>query len=399
MKHLPALMVLMFLSFFSDISAQKNHFVYIQTENKQAFYVKLDKKVFSSSASGYLVVPKLINGTYHFAIGFPKNEWPEQLMVCTIDNKDLGYLLKNFGDKGWGLFNLQTMEVVMSGEKSNDHAELKETKTDPFSDMLSTVVNDPTLKNTEPVKEAPVKESATPVEKKEEVKPVVEEVKTPVHVITKEMSTITAEGTEMVYVDAFGELRDTIRIFMEAEKQVTETPEEVKDTVVVKTDSVQKVEEPNEKTVVTEVAVPVQPEVKPVVEEKATPVAENKVERQVQPVPVVNTDTAAVQVSPMINSDCKQMAGEEDFLKLRKKMAAADNEDEMVAVAKKVFKTKCFTTEQVKNLGVLFLKDAGRYAFFDMAYAFVSDSHHFASLESQLTDPYYISRFRVMIRH
>ena len=80
-------------------------------------------------------------------------------------------------------------------------------------------------------------------------------------------------------------------------------------------------------------------------------------------------------------------------------MAAASNEEVMITMAKKMFKSKCFTTEQVKNLGTLFLKDADRYSFFDAAYPFVSDSQNFAILESQLTDGYYINRFKVMIKH
>ena len=46
-----------------------------------------------------------------------------------------------------------------------------------------------------------------------------------------------------------------------------------------------------------------------------------------------------------------------------------------------------------------FLKDIGKYNFFDMAYPFVSDSHNFGNLQGQLSDSYYISRFQVMIRH
>jgi hypothetical protein len=71
----------------------------------------------------------------------------------------------------------------------------------------------------------------------------------------------------------------------------------------------------------------------------------------------------------------------------------------MVVIAKKVFKVKCFTVEQIKNLSVLFLKDAGKYAFFDMTYPYTADSHNFHILQSQLTDAYFISRFQAMIRH
>ena len=97
-------------------------------------------------------------------------------------------------------------------------------------------------------------------------------------------------------------------------------------------------------------------------------------------------------------SDCNSMASETDYLKLRKKMVATDGDDAMLAAAKKVFRTKCFTTEQLKNLGTLFLNDAGRYNFFDAAYLSVSDSGNFSSLEGELKDPYYISRFKAMLR-
>ena len=108
---------------------------------------------------------------------------------------------------------------------------------------------------------------------------------------------------------------------------------------------------------------------------------------------------SAVESSPMINSGCKASATDEDFLKLRKKMAAANTEDAMIAVAQKFLKAKCYTTDQIKNLSVLFLKDAGKYRFFDLAYQFVSDSNNFSTLESQLSEAYYISRFKAMVRH
>ena len=71
----------------------------------------------------------------------------------------------------------------------------------------------------------------------------------------------------------------------------------------------------------------------------------------------------------------------------------------MIAVARKTFKSTCFSTEQIKNLSVLFLKDDGRYKFFDAAYPFVYDTQNFSSLQQLLTDPYFIDRFKAMIRH
>ena len=44
----------------------------------------------------------------------------------------------------------------------------------------------------------------------------------------------------------------------------------------------------------------------------------------------------------MINSDCIANASNDDFLKLRKKMAGAKTDDSMLEIAKKGFKSKCF---------------------------------------------------------
>ena len=110
-------------------------------------------------------------------------------------------------------------------------------------------------------------------------------------------------------------------------------------------------------------------------------------------------ETAAAAPMQMINSDCKTVASEDDFMKTRKKMTAQKSDDDMVNAAKKLFKQKCYSTAQVKNLSVLFLKDEGKYKFFDAIYPFVYDSREFRQLESQLSEEYYISRFRSMIRN
>jgi hypothetical protein len=69
----------------------------------------------------------------------------------------------------------------------------------------------------------------------------------------------------------------------------------------------------------------------------------------------------------------------------------------MVVVAKKAFKSKCYSTSQIKNLSVLFLNDSGRFQFFESAYPFVSDSGNLNGMQAQLTDPYYITRFEALI--
>lgn len=98
------------------------------------------------------------------------------------------------------------------------------------------------------------------------------------------------------------------------------------------------------------------------------------------------------------NSDCKAFADNEDFLRLRKKMASEDSKDAMIKVANKFFRSRCFSTSQIKDLSYLFLTDEGKYMFFDAAYPHTSDSDQFPVLESQLKDKYYQNRFEAMIK-
>jgi hypothetical protein len=134
--------------------------------------------------------------------------------------------------------------------------------------------------------------------------------------------------------------------------------------------------------------------------------------KQDKKIPVIIADTtskAVKNVTPETNEpatnkatkkeNCLAIATENDFLKVRKNMAAVTGDDDMVDAAKKYFKTKCFTTVQVKNLSALFLNDAGKYKFFDAAYNHVLDMENFGSLQSELKDDYYINRFKAMLRN
>ena len=443
MKYLHIEFLFLFLFSIPVAKAQQNHYLYIQTENKQPFYVKLDKKIYSSTASGYIVMPKLKEGKYDLAIGFPKTEFMEQNIACTINDTDLGYLLKNFGNKGWGLFNLQTLNVIMAGNNEKIVSAEVVNKTDAFSTMLSNVVNDSTIRQSEVVKVEikiePVKEdgkiSTDATSEKQspalaDVKPGIDNPKAsqnkkdvsndPVRSelekpevkpgeinianntrsnITRKLLNKNAEGTEMVFIDEAGDLKDTIRVFIPADRKpvarVEEKPKEIENSKEeLKAESIKqenKIKEGDAKVTESYITIKKQEEIKPEVSKgKNEEELKSPLDKAVEPV---------AQKIAMINSDCKGTATDSDFLKLRKKLAAANSDDEMITNAKKMFKVKCFSVEQVKNLSVLFLKDAGKYSFFDMAYPFVSDSNNFSTLQNQLSDSYYISRFQAMIHH
>src|SRR5688572_26972137 len=137
----------LYLLFFSvaglNAQAQSPYFLYIQSEDRQPFYVRLHDKIYSSSASGYLIISKLEEGNYPILLGFPRNIYPEQQFVVRINKKDKGFQLNRTSDKGWQLLNLQNQEVIASTAGSIKNPDLSgERKTDAFSVMLANVVND-----------------------------------------------------------------------------------------------------------------------------------------------------------------------------------------------------------------------------------------------------------------
>lgn len=415
MKFLPVLLFYVLLFFCSGMYAQQNHFIYIQSENKQPFYAKVDKKVLSSSASGYLIIPKLLDGAYNISIGFPGVQSKEQTFSCSVEKKDLGYLLKNLGEKGWGIFNLQSLDLIMSGSKVNDTNKPSDLKNDQFSTMLSNVVNDPTIRKAEKNSAEENDKQQTEkvyhieqkqIEEKEEIPFVAKSTITRINVIDK------IDGQELIYIDTYKGRTDTVPIFipsdtivvngkrLKSESNEKDKKEEINKSTFevphIKTDSSHnlKGEENKEEPQFLEIQIkrPGTVENKNIKEEHSDATILPREANEIK------TQSGASKVT-MINSDCKNFATEDDFLKLRKKIAAAENEEKMLLTAKKYFKTRCFTTEQIKNLGVLFLKDSEKYNFFDIAYPFVSDTHNYSLLENQLSDTYFINRFRVMIKH
>jgi len=366
----PAFLLFLFLLFSSGLIAQQNRFIYIQTENKQGFYVKLDKKLFSSSASGYLIIPKLKDGTYELFIGFPKNEWPEQKVTCTINKTDAGFMLKNFGEKGWGLFNLQTMQVLMSEKKTIDNkAAVIEENYDAFSTILADVVNDPSIRQksivqavTEEV--SPANITAQKAIVKEEAKPVPDKVE-----ISKLIYDNKPDGVTIAYVDVVNGIADTINVFIPAEKG--------EKTKKSKTEQVKKAAKVEEDLAKNNMQI-----------DSTLKVANEIVQ--------ASRDTVKKKtVKPVLaNTNCKIVASRIDFLNLRTQMTATEDYDDMISLAIRSFKKKCFTTEQVKNLSTLFLRDEGKYKFFNAAYPYVSDSRNFGLLQAQLSDNYFITRFK-----
>lgn len=406
--------VIVVLALFSiQAKSQLNHFIYLQTDNQQPFYIKYNSRIISSSATGYLILSKLKDGVIDFAVGFPKSDQQEQQFRYTIDKADKGFLLKNFSDKGWGLYDLQTSAIVYASAKAvSTNTTTGSTVTpanDPFSNMLSKVTQDSTVKTVTVVKEPKPVIVDTPKPKKTDVvvaqpakdtivaKPEVKQEKVAEPPVVTEpewtapaKSTVkqlrkfeSREGADFVFeVNESNGIKDTIRLFIErdtllnpvAAPVLVDTPK----PDVVKKDTVAAVQQP-----------PVQQPVvkKEEVVEKKEPVAP----------PAVAEPAQKKETASLPNSNCKNFATEDDLIKLRRRMASQRKDEQLVDEAKKVFRSKCFTTSQLRNLSALFLTDEGRYRFFDAALPYVTDYGNFKSLGETINDEYYKRRFIALL--
>src|SRR6185437_1170983 len=143
-------------------SAQQDHFIYLQTDNGKPFYVKMDKKILSSSSEGYIIIPNVTNGVYQIKVGFAKNEYPEENYTLSVDNNNEGYLIKHFDNDGFQLFNLETLALISGSHDIANTTMAKpdsvKTEANPFTQMLANVVKDSSiLQNHQAVVENPIK--------------------------------------------------------------------------------------------------------------------------------------------------------------------------------------------------------------------------------------------------
>lgn len=414
-------------------------------------------EVLNSSASGFLIIPGLKDSVYEWIIGFQNSQYPEYRFRGVAIRGDRGISLKDFGEKGWGFVDIRSSNVIM-GEIILGKPQAREPippplTNDAFTVILASVIDDPSLPGTELVRAEMVTQTATrtqispaagtsmakgsssppqsqpkePAETRNAttdsrkstaqtgnpaaapgIQPTGQELAAgkQAHEKTKDQKTVpaatarkpetgmkqkdtvgpsklresrTSEGLMIAYVDFRKDGgSDTVRILIPAGESRAGTAVvaavEAKDTT---------------RTVSNPAATLVSPV--PAADQKAI----------TAPLPNDSTAGIPVQVAAPVTTrtDCRKMAAEKDIASLRKKMlGGAEDDDLMVEYARREFKQKCYSTDQVRELSFMFTNDQGRYKLLDAAYAYVYDPDAYPALESILSDTYFIKRFRAMLK-
>jgi len=507
------LKLIVFLCLPVTLFSQKEYFIYLQSESNQAFFVRMADQTFNSSPAGYLILSKLKDSTYQFKVGFPHQKWPDQTFKISVKAKDHGYLLKNFEGKGWGLFDLQSMNVQMA---ENSTAAKKTGGGDSapvsrFTEVLAKAANDPGLREKpvyaslkEPVPATPAAQQPipkNPTTENKQTEPEKTDIANAGNIPTGEPANIdkqtAAPKTDTVVQNAIAkneepEKKDSISSSTVASldktagqapdaKQPTLPEKRDTNTVAVNTNHTEKINE--QKPVAGETSGQVKPDTSVT---KADIAKNNNTEKNKQEEPPVSNqkergepeqkDPVAVnqkpdtpsadyvksvvvkrsessttegfgltfidkiadwrqdtirilipnpplipvgkkdnktndrrflditdeEVQPVVKKSttpvCATVASQDDFFKLRKKMAGEKESEAMINEARKDFKAKCFTVEQIRNLGNLFLNEAGKFQFYEVAYPHSSDQAAFKTLEAEFRDPYFVHRFRNLIK-
>lgn len=385
--------LIFFVWLLPDVQAQDNRFVYVQSEGSQTFYIRSGSKVYSSSDQGYVIVPEVRAGEYAFTLGFPKNRWPSLRYSLSMERQDMGFQLKRIDSSTWALYDILTQELLPPAETSAAPGAGEVQGGDDFTKLLAEVSNNPEVNRIRTEKEPPAAQTSVPVVRPSEpvvsvapapqqqpaavseppvqpapVKKSEEPVSTPVArkasevLIRQEFSFLDNTGRSLVYTVTEAGKTDKITIFMPYETE---------------TRSLAAVFES-------------QPQPAAVVPAVQSPAPTQAPETQV-PAAKPSVPAAEPTVTPKA---CASFAGENDFFTLRRRMAAEETEPRMCELAAEVFRDKCFTTEQIRNLAVLFLKDEYRFRFLAQAYRHCANAAEYGTLESLLTEESNRKRFR-----
>ncbi|NOT52560.1 MAG: DUF4476 domain-containing protein [Chitinophagaceae bacterium] len=344
-----------------------------------------------------------------------------------MSKNDHGYLLKNFGDKGWGLFDLQTLAVQMSSGVSAKIEQSNEIKdVSPFTNILAKAAGDPSLKETMISSVVQEKGTGTSVNENEKKAIDITNIVTEKPVDNKEAVVVKKEESKGEEIQPPKEpvqkvepvIVKTEESKAESEEQPVNKQEEsinteinnYKPSIVIKrsetsmTDGFGLVFIDKDDKGASDTISLIIPNPKPIVIPKENSSKEEKKFLEILPDSVkAAEEKTVVKTEPQKfyreMNNCPSLARDNDFFKLRKLMAASEGDDNMIIEAKEYFKAKCFSTQQIKNLGSLFLSDLGKYNFFEASYNHVTDKKNFDSLQTELKDEHYINLFKAMIRN
>jgi hypothetical protein len=461
------------------------YFVLIQADNGQAFYIRLDSQLQSSSPAGHLILARLKDSAYAITVGFPGQTYPEQRYLLNIHQKDWALRLTR-QDSRWGLFDNQGQPIATVTDSTATEKPLLTgmKKDDAFSQLMAAIVRDTAVMyntyaaappdSTQPVALTPVGASApTPTSGPAAARAVHDTSALAPTSIIPDSSVSLISSPPAVFAtaptpnirDSSGPARSPIDTLLSRPAPLLSTTTDPSipsaPTGVIKLSehrstqflSLVYADHPaDRKTDTIDVVIPVDSQTATMTLPQSTDTSHSSITRRPRftdtshatairhslspdtshssitrrprftdtshatairhpqspdtprstsghalksDSPNLATTSSRKSSLPFVNSDCHAFGTDYDVDKLRVRMLSAGKDDDRIQAAYKVFKTKCFTTKQVRALTEVFTTDAAKFKFLATAYPFVSDGA-FPELVNLLSDPVYTGRFRTM---
>lgn len=338
------LLAALFAGSLFTLKAQENHFIYLQTEDQQSFYLRDQDALNASSESGFIIMPRVPKGIQSYVIGFPKNQWPPHQFYIEMNNRDRGFVLKIIDSKAWGLVDLQSSEIIigtpLESIKKQDIGK-QNLATDAFSVLLSKSVDDPQL-----LDQNLIRTDSLAVKEIDQLK--VEIVKDSVknEQPAKPRNNASKNLIEQIKVNASDSLLGK-KVYVD---------KVLNDTITVE------------------------------------PLTRNGLLGKI-------TDSSkSLSATDKLANRCASLATDVELQTLRRKLLLTTGEDNMHAEAIKAISEKCYSTRMFRSIANVFTTDKGRIKLMEAAYTLVYDPANFAQLEILLSDSASMKRFQELIK-
>jgi hypothetical protein len=370
---------------FQGLTAQ--HYIFIEADGQQPFYLKQGNTMVSSSAAGFLILPKIKAAELEFSIGFPKNIYPEVSFYINGTDRDRGFQLKLMEGQGWSLFDRTSLEIIKGETPKTSPIEMQLPKKEEgsFAQLLATATDDKSLLARIPKKDsvekavpskAITKPGLTAVATKAGLKDsLAKKEKVILPPISTSVQTEDADVKRLVFVENTNKERpDTITIEIEKKKTITPIAslKPSKDSSLATT-ALSAVAHDTVKTVT--------------------------MSQLSKPKDGPDTAKANVQVSkasPIVVCD-RPIADYKDIRALQKKLLGIASDEEQRNYAVKAFGLKCFNSKQALEIGWFFLDENSRLQLFKALKPLISDKASFGNLEVSFLKEENIMAFRALV--
>jgi len=331
--------LLMAMMAFQCLRAQ--HYIFIEADGQQPFYLKQGNTMVSSSAAGFLILPKIKATEMEFSIGFPKNVYAEVAFYINGTDRDRGFQLKLMEGQGWSLFDRTSLEVIKGESPKAAPIEIQLSKKEEgsFAQLLATATDDKSLLERIPKKDSVEKTSVT--------------------------KSITKDGLTTFTVKSG--LKDSLG---------------TKDKVILPPISISaQMEDADVKRLVY-----VEKTIKGTDDTIAVDIEKKKI-------------VAAIESfsQPKIIVCDRPIADYKDIRALQKKLLGITTDEDQRNYAVKAFGRKCFNTKQALEIGWFFVDETSRLQLFNALKPLIADKASFGNLEVSFLKEENITAFRALV--